>query len=610
MCVRVTNVNHVDLNVFEFDHDLTLAFVLANADGTVYHRYGGRSARSPMNMVSLVELMKEGVQSHREYQREPAPPPQRPPFYLDEVIEGQLRGRISSVFGCYHCHYAREAKQYLAMEAGAWTPDRYWIFPEPDRIGIVVEQARQNVIREVLADSPAERAGLRSGDLLDRLGGKRVRTKYDIQWILHELDDEPASLGFVARRGADRIAGSLALPTQWKVGDPADYAWRVRNVYTRHMEKFLPAPGFVGQSLSEDEREALHPSAPSFALKITELNAGTYLAGIRLGDIVVEAAGRAEFSTVRDFYAWCESLRREGRDIRMRLFRRGEELNVMVPLSSLNYSRIEKAPRATLGFVVQQLGGGGGLRVGTVTTGSSAERAGIEVGDRLVKIDGRVFETREEVTTYLNDKAPGDLVTVDVTRAGSRRELGFMLGGEEARRSSLARLTEPVRQRGQLVTCVVSIRLPKHKHIYSMHRKSFGVPTQLRFRGRGYELVGPTEEPEPRKLEWEGVEAMWIHEGTVEFRQKIRVTDVKGFQLLLQAYAQVCDEVGCHEFRAVVGSDGLETHFTDYRGRFELQPVVRRVSGMKAKSEVPATRQKGEETPRRFPAASGAGAGG
>ena len=55
---------------------------------------------------------------------------------------------------------------------------------------------------------------------------------------------------------------------------------------------------------------------------------------------------------------------------------------------------------------------------------------------------------------------------------------------------------------------------------------------------------------------------------------RIRVTDVETFQLLMQIYAQVCDEDGCHEFRAVVGSDGLETHFSEYRGRFGRQPWV------------------------------------
>lgn len=100
-----------------------MAIVLANADGTVYHRYGGRDHISPMNMSSLVELMGEGLKTHRDYLKDPNPPEPKPAQPLSELINVRLQGRIKPVFGCFHCHYAREARQYLALEAGQWTPD-------------------------------------------------------------------------------------------------------------------------------------------------------------------------------------------------------------------------------------------------------------------------------------------------------------------------------------------------------------------------------------------------------------------------------------------------------------------------------------------------------
>lgn len=576
----------MDLNVFTFDHDLTLAIVLANADGTVYHRYGGRESLSPMNMGTLVNVMRDGLHTHLNYQKRPDPPELGPPFHLDEIVQNRLHGRIQPVMGCYHCHYAREAKQYLMMESGAWTPDQYWIYPETKRIGLIMDQLRQNRVSEVILHSPAAKAGLQTGDVLKRVGGKRVLTKYDIQWILHETDPEASSLSFVAEREEQRVEGQLELAPEWKVGDPADYLWRVRNVYTRHMEKFLPAPGFIGESLSVAEQSRQKLPEPNFALKITALNAGTHLAGIRIGDVVTSAAGRSRFDSVRDFHAWCEALRRKGRDIRMQVFRQGEELNVMVPLSSLNYSRVEKAPKVVLGFIVQQLSGGAGLRVGNVTERGSAERAGVVVGDRIAMIDGRRFNSRAAVVSYLHDKAPGDLLTVDLIRNGVPRQVGFVLSGEEARQSKVARLTEPVSHDGQELACVIAINVPEEKHIYSMHQKGFGVSTNVSFRGVGYELLGTTQEPSPEKVELSGMDPMWIHRGRVEFRQRIRVTDSERFQLLLQVYAQVCDEQRCHEFRAVVGSDGAQVTFTDYQGRFQSRPEIRVHGGNRETEDV------------------------
>ena len=170
VCVRITNVDAIDLNVYPFDYDLTLAVVLANADGTVYHRYGGRDRISPMHMDTLVAVLKEGLQTHHDYVPHPEPPSPKPPLILRELVNEKLRGRIQPVFGCFHCHYAREARQYLALETGQWSPDQFWIWPGPDQIGLEMNQTRQSKVDAVAPDSPAARAGLRPGDHDDRRG--------------------------------------------------------------------------------------------------------------------------------------------------------------------------------------------------------------------------------------------------------------------------------------------------------------------------------------------------------------------------------------------------------------------------------------------------------
>ena len=57
VCVRTTNINDIDLSLYPFDYDLTMAIFLANGDGTVCDRYGGRDDVSPMNMNSLLAIM-------------------------------------------------------------------------------------------------------------------------------------------------------------------------------------------------------------------------------------------------------------------------------------------------------------------------------------------------------------------------------------------------------------------------------------------------------------------------------------------------------------------------------------------------------------------------
>ncbi len=572
VCVRVTNIDRLDLTLYPFDYDLTMAILLANADGTVYHRYGGRSHLSPMSMSGLVDLMTQGLETHRQYLRNPYPPVRQAPEYLPEIINERLRGRIKPVFGCFHCHYAREARQHLAVEEGTWSPNQFWIWPLPERVGLILDQDRQYQVKAVRAGSAAAESGIEGGDVLLSLDGQRVLTKYDVQWILHERDGKAGRLAFEIRRGTGLRKGFLELEEGWRVGDPGDHLWRVGNVYTEHMIKFLPTPGFLGTSLTTQERQELRLAPEAFALKVTQLALGAHLCGIRQGDVVLGAGFCSELDSVRAFYAHCEDLRRAGLDIKMRLLRQGSEMNVMMGIDRLNDARIERASRAELGFIVQELPGGG-LRVGHVSDGSNAERAGVKLGDRILRVDGVSVSTARDLATRLNPKNPGDLIGIEMKRQSAPLLIGFVLSGGERRRSDLAMLSAPVVDRDQLVECVTTIRLPEGKHVYSVHRQSVGRPTQAEFRGTGYELVGELLEPEPRREE--GPLGMdWILEGEVSLRQTLRVTDPKRFYLLLHVYAQVCDDRSCHEFRAMVATEGRGTEFTEFQGRFEEHALV------------------------------------
>lgn len=527
-----------------------------------------------MNMPGLVDIMEKGLNTHREYQTSREPREPKPPQYLPTLINERLKGRIKPVFGCFHCHYAREAQQYLALEAGEWSPDKFWIWPLPKRLGLIMDQTTQYRVRQIIPGSPADLAGIRAGDNLQTLEKRRVLTKYDIQQILDQMNGNPGPLSYSLLRDQRLISGRLELPEEWRVGDPDDYLWRVRNVYTEHMIKFLPTPGFIGTNLAEAEKASLGLEKDQFALRVTQLNQGAHVSGIRSGDIIVGAGDRTTFVTVRDFYAWCERLRRLNRDIRMRLLRQGSEMNVMMGIDNLNYSRVEKAPRVKLGFIVQELPGDHGLRVGHVTDDSNADRTGIALGDQVIAVEGRPVNNVAMLENLLNHKSPGDLLTMAITREGKPLQFSFVLSGEDERENNLARLSEPITEDGQVLDCVITIRLPESKHIYSVYRESFGQPTQVEFRGRGYRLLGKLEESEPVLFDDDGEEHSWILGGDVQFLQTIQVTSRRQFQLLLHVYAQVCDDRSCYEFRAMVNNDGASQTFTEFRGDFDQQPLI------------------------------------
>src|SRR5205823_13416877 len=54
--VRLTRIDTEDLNLFEFDYDLTFMVFFLDAAGRVYARYGGRDATSADSRQSLAGL--------------------------------------------------------------------------------------------------------------------------------------------------------------------------------------------------------------------------------------------------------------------------------------------------------------------------------------------------------------------------------------------------------------------------------------------------------------------------------------------------------------------------------------------------------------------------
>ena len=66
-------------------------------------------------------------------------------------------------------------------------------------------------------------------------------------------------------------------------------------------------------------------------------------------------------------------------------------------------------------------------RVDAVNEGSPAAEAGIEVGDRLLSVDGEEFDSWDRFQSIMARTKPGDAVTIAIERDGGTRELRVLL---------------------------------------------------------------------------------------------------------------------------------------------------------------------------------------
>lgn len=76
----------------------------------------------------------------------------------------------------------------------------------------------------------------------------------------------------------------------------------------------------------------------------------------------------------------------------------------------------------------RQLGVQSGVVVLTVTEGSGADKAGIEKGDVIVKVDGTAVVDPESLATYIQKKKVGDRVIIEIIRNRTARQLSVTLG--------------------------------------------------------------------------------------------------------------------------------------------------------------------------------------
>lgn len=210
----------IDLNVFDFDYDLTFMVFFLNADGKVYGRYGGRDSKSAGGRLSIAGLrhaMNAALQAHRREGNAQAGGANKP--LLAESIPGIAELKVDS---CIHCHQIYDARRENLVKANQWTSDLFWVYPPPENVGFTLDNDQGNKVVSVSADSPAGRAGLKVGDLLQSLNDVPVASFGDAQYGLHKAPLS-GSIPIAWSRDGKTLKADLNVAAGWR---KTDLKWR------------------------------------------------------------------------------------------------------------------------------------------------------------------------------------------------------------------------------------------------------------------------------------------------------------------------------------------------------------------------------------------------
>jgi regulator of sigma E protease len=222
-------------------------------------------------------------------------------------------------------------------------------------------------VLRVVPGMPAAEAGLRVGDVVVEVDGRPVRTLEEMQWALTGKAGQ--RLPIVVQRDGQRV----------------------RLVVTPSGEGAIRGRGLLG-------------IAPNRAPPTVEVQAGgaAERAGVRTLDRVLTVDGHP----VGDLQSLEQALRASGAEVALQVARRVPAdvpgLEGRVPeILTVRVPRQEGVGPAAFGLLPADVYSV--LYVGRVLPGSAAADAGLQRGDRVEAIDGKLIRTREQLLRKLSD---------------------------------------------------------------------------------------------------------------------------------------------------------------------------------------------------------------
>ena len=297
-------------------------------------------------------------------------------------------------------------------------------------LGLVAENGDRGLsIAEVTTGGPADKAGVKAGDVLATIDGKPVTKLDDLRKMLDgkKVGDE-LKLGLSRKIDEDWWDKKATLKLGKKAGEKAS-GEKAETPRSAEQPKAAVAPekkpGFLGVKLEN----------AAGGVKVADVIAGTPAekAGLKTGDLIVAVAGE-KADTIE---AFTNGLKRFGAGDKVELMvARGEDWKK--PIEVTLGDRSAKATAATpatpatpskaaaeakpgyLGLKVEE--GDGGLKVVEVIAGGPSEKAGLKVGTVVVSVDGKSVDSLPAFGTIVRAKHAGDKLTIAL-QDGSKVEV-------------------------------------------------------------------------------------------------------------------------------------------------------------------------------------------
>lgn len=336
--VRQVEMEGVDLSQFQFDYDLNWAAMFINADGTVYARYGTQSAEGPdayNSIEGLKNTMLRVLELHEHYPENAAElagkrgedKPYKTALEMPGLRNRERYAAATTRENCIHCHNIHDAENQAAFDAGEFTRDRFWRYPLPDQIGLIIDPVSGVEVQEVAEDSAAAQAGITAGETVTHMNGQAIASIADMQWVLDDLPNADTELKVTT---SDSGEHTLTLAAGWK---EHDFSWR------GSMWSMPPKFNVWTPALTPEKQKELGIPADQTPFEVRWINVdepggrAAKDSGLREGDVIVAVGGeRLSGMTPPQFSMYLKLHYSPGDKLPLTVLRGGREMELKIDL--------------------------------------------------------------------------------------------------------------------------------------------------------------------------------------------------------------------------------------------------------------------------------------
>ncbi|MCH6256347.1 PDZ domain-containing protein [Puniceicoccaceae bacterium K14] len=315
--LRITTLDGIDINHFDWDRHNALYFFMLNADEHIYMHYGGRDSRSAMsylNMESLELALSQGLEQHELYKAGKIEPKLKTgtPIYPRDIPS--LKKSVIDKNRCVECHLVQD---YAVTEKEAnGTLDKLQdMYVHPDIRDLGIELDVPKGLRLAETSGAAKAAGILPGDVITSLNGNGTLTFADFQNRLNKVHRLSREIDLTVSRDGETHEMKVALPDQWWITDLSFRYWTID-----------PLVFFKAVPLNDAEKEELELPSEGFASRVTEVDINALLEDaheLEEGDIIVSVENVQKDELTQDVIIHIKLKHRAGNSITLGVLREG-----------------------------------------------------------------------------------------------------------------------------------------------------------------------------------------------------------------------------------------------------------------------------------------------